>query len=218
MVLPLALENSEVVLNGIEVGRIRRQEQQSGSGRVEEFVGSGAFVEGRAIHHDDVSAVQQGTQCLGEPRVEEGSGTASLKQERGFQGLPHPCGNERRTRAALSGPQAVDPLPFGGISVAAGDRRSKAAFVDIDHLFPPPPVAFTQAQIRLSFPFVALFVAQRFFPGDLQPLQPLPKTMPGDTEVPGALFLRRIGMLLNMRAQGCPVQPPWPTGARALVA
>jgi hypothetical protein len=58
----------------------------------------------------------------------------------------------------LAGRKSIDPLPFGGIRITAGDCRSKAAFVDINKLFPPPLIAVTSAQIGLSLLLVALFV------------------------------------------------------------
>ena len=42
MVFPDIFERGEVMLNGIEVGRIRRQEEQRGPGHAEEGLGEGA--------------------------------------------------------------------------------------------------------------------------------------------------------------------------------
>ena len=42
MVFPDIFERGEVMLNGIEVGRIRRQEEQRGPGHAEEGLGKGA--------------------------------------------------------------------------------------------------------------------------------------------------------------------------------
>ena len=83
-VFPVALERGEVVLNGIEVRRIRRQEQQCGSRRVQELLGAGAFVERGIVHDHHVIAMQLGTQFLGEPGVEERGRTAARKQKWGL--------------------------------------------------------------------------------------------------------------------------------------
>ena len=53
-----AFEGGEVVFNGVEVGRIWGQEEESGPGTFNQFSGRGAFVKGDIIHHHDLRRVQ----------------------------------------------------------------------------------------------------------------------------------------------------------------
>lgn len=58
MIFTQAFEGGEVVFNGVEVGGVRRQEEEGGPSTFNQLSGRGAFVKGDIIHHHDLSRVQ----------------------------------------------------------------------------------------------------------------------------------------------------------------
>jgi len=130
------------VFKGIEVRGIRRQEEQGRPGGVNEGFSLGAFVEGGIIHHHPLLGVPQGAQLLFEPRIEEGGIARAFKQDRRGKGIPDSRGEERGPWPAVAGDQARDALSSGRVGIAAGERRRKAALIDIDTGLAPAYVAF----------------------------------------------------------------------------
>ena len=153
------------MFNRIEVRGIRRQEEQGSPGGVNKGFSLGVFVEGDVIHHHHLLGVQQGAQLLFEPRIEEGGIARAFKQDGRGEGVPDSRGDERSPWPAVARDQTRSALSSGCVGIAAGDRRRKAALIDIDKGFAPADVAFPQAQVSFSFPGVALFIAWRFFSG-----------------------------------------------------
>ena len=49
MVFAEAFDSGEVVFDGVQVGRVRRQEQERGRFACDQLLGLGTFVEGRVI-------------------------------------------------------------------------------------------------------------------------------------------------------------------------
>lgn len=58
LILPALLESGEVMLNGVEVGRVRRQEEQRGAGGGDELRRLGRFVKRGIIEDDEMLGVE----------------------------------------------------------------------------------------------------------------------------------------------------------------
>lgn len=78
------------MFDGVQVGRIRREEQDRGPGGADEGLGCCQFMEGDIIEHHDVRGGEKGTECLFEPSVEEQGVAGTCKQEWGGQGGADP--------------------------------------------------------------------------------------------------------------------------------
>ena len=122
-------------------------------------------MEGRIIHDHNMRVIQKGAELGFQPPSEDGGVARAVKQDRGDKAFADPGGNQGGPRSSVSRGQAVHPLPPRGIRVAPDNRRGKATFIDVDKLLAAADRALTQAQIRLSFPWAALGVSQRFFSG-----------------------------------------------------
>ena len=88
MVLATFLEGRKVVFDRVQVGRIRRQKEEGGPGTGNERLGERTFMAGRSVHDDNLEGVQEGTECLRQPRIEEGGVTGAVTEERSDKGLP----------------------------------------------------------------------------------------------------------------------------------
>ena len=71
MVFPVFCESGEVLLNGVEVGSVRRQEEQRGAGGCDELRRLWRFVKGRIIQYDAVLGVEARAQPCLQPGVED---------------------------------------------------------------------------------------------------------------------------------------------------
>ncbi len=80
------------MLDGIQIGRVRRQEEHRGPRGGDERVGKSTFVEGRIVHNHDLGVVQEWTEFPRQPGIEERRVVGARKQERGGKGLSAPGG------------------------------------------------------------------------------------------------------------------------------
>ncbi len=158
-----AFEGGEVVFNGIEVGGVRRQEEEGGAGAFNQFSGRGAFVKGDIIHHHDLRRVQARAELGVEPAIEDFGVAGALKQERSGKAVAYPSGNEGSPRTPVAGAQPVYPPPLRRIGVLSGDSGTEPALIYVDKLFAPAPIALSQPEVGFSFPPTPFGVAQRFF-------------------------------------------------------
>ncbi len=94
VVFASALERGEVVFDGVQVGRVWRQEQESSCCAFDQLSGLGTFVEGHIIHDHDRRGVQAGTELSFQPPIEDSGGAGPLKQEGGFEAGSDPGGNQ----------------------------------------------------------------------------------------------------------------------------
>lgn len=94
MVLSALFEGGKVVLNGVEVGRIGRQEQQGGAGVCNELRRLRRFVKGGIVHDHKMTTVQAWAQPRLEPGVEHHRITGAFKEERFSQAPLHACGDQ----------------------------------------------------------------------------------------------------------------------------
>ena len=165
MVFAEAFDSGEVVFDGVQVGRVRRQEQERGRFACDQLLGLGTFVEGRVIHDHHMRIVQKGAELGFQPPIKDGRVARAVKQDRGGPALTDPGGKQGGPWSAVSRGPAVHPLPLASIGVPPDHRRGKATFIEVDKLLAPADIALTQAQIALSFQQTALGVPQRFFSG-----------------------------------------------------
>lgn len=91
MVLSALFAGGKVVLNGAEVGRIRRQEQQRGAGVLNEVRRFWRFVKGRVVHDHKMTPVQAWAQPRLEPDVEHRRITGAFNEERFNQSPLQAC-------------------------------------------------------------------------------------------------------------------------------
>lgn len=71
MVFPVFFEGSEVLLNGVEIGRVRRQKEQRGAGGGDKLRGLWRFVKGRIIEDDEMLGIEAWAQPRLQPGVED---------------------------------------------------------------------------------------------------------------------------------------------------
>jgi len=163
VILAAFLEGSEVVFNRVQVRRIRRKKEDSGPLTGDEVLGGGAFMEGPMVQDYDRIVGEQRAEFLSQPGSEDHGVARALKEERSGKGVTDARGNQRGTGTFVAAAHPRHPLPYGRIGRAARDAGGKAALLKGDALFAAPPIAFSQAQLGLALPRVALGVAQRFF-------------------------------------------------------
>ena len=92
VVFPQAFESGEVVFDGVQIGRVWRQEQESGPGAFDQLVGLGTFVEGGVIHDHHLRVVQKGAELGFQPPIADGRVARSFKQDRGGKAGAEPGG------------------------------------------------------------------------------------------------------------------------------
>ena len=82
VVFPEAFESGEIMFDGVQIGRVRRQEQERGPSAFDQLVGLGTFVEGGVIHDHHLRVVQKGAELGFQPPIEDGRVARSFKQNR----------------------------------------------------------------------------------------------------------------------------------------
>ncbi len=131
------LQLRECQLDRIQIGRVRWQVTQLGTGRFNGFADTCDLVAGEIVHHHDVPRLQHRSQMLLDPTEEQRAGNGAIDCERSDEslrtqgtqegrGLPAAKGNffnqscaETRTAVAAChvrfGPCFVNKHNFGGI-------------------------------------------------------------------------------------------------------
>lgn len=71
MVFPVFVEGGEVMFNGVEGGRVRRQEEQRGAGGCDELRRLWRFVKGCIVQYDEVLGIEARAQPCLQPGVED---------------------------------------------------------------------------------------------------------------------------------------------------
>lgn len=71
MVFPVFFEGGEIMFNGVEVGRVRREEEQRGAGGGDTLRCLWRFVKGRIIEYDEVLGIEAWAQSCLQPGVED---------------------------------------------------------------------------------------------------------------------------------------------------
>ena len=135
MVFPVFLERGEILFDRIEVRRIRREEQQRGTGGLDELRRFRRFVKGRVVHDHEMLGRQARAQPCLQPGVEDDRIAGALEQKRFFESPVHPGRNQRGAWSPMPGDEAVHTLALWGVPIAPCRRRRKATFIDMDRLF-----------------------------------------------------------------------------------
>ena len=105
-----AFDRSEVVFDGVQVWRVRRQEQESGHFAFDQLLGLGTFVEGGVIHDHYMRVVQKGAELGFQPPIEDGRVARSVKQDRGGKAGAEPGGQQGGLRCPEVRPYTRSPF------------------------------------------------------------------------------------------------------------
>jgi len=135
MVFPVFFEGGEVMFNGVEVGRVRRQAKQHGAGGGDELRRLWRFVNGGMIQYDEVLSIEARAQSRLQPGVEDHGIACALEEQRFFEAPFHSGGNERGPWPSMPGDQTVHAVALRRIPIPPRRRRGKAAFIDMNGLF-----------------------------------------------------------------------------------
>ena len=103
LILAALLEGGEVMLNGVEIGRVRRQEQQRGTGDGDELRRLWRFVKGRIIEDDEMLGVEAWAQPRLQPGVEDHRIAGALEEQRFFESSVHTGGKQRGPWPSMPG-------------------------------------------------------------------------------------------------------------------
>ena len=88
------LDRRDVVLDGVQVGRIRWQTQQRGAGGLNQVRRFRRGVKGRVVQDDQVLAGQTRTQPGLEPGIEHRGIARAVEEERFFKSRPDAGGDQ----------------------------------------------------------------------------------------------------------------------------
>lgn len=166
MIFATFFEIGEIVFDGVQVGRVRREKEQPRAGLFDQPSSGRGFVEGGVIQDDDMVRGQGGDELLLQPLVESRAGAGPLEQE-GKVKTPtvHARRQQGGARTALARAPTINLFAHPRAAVTAGGVPVKTAFVDVDQYLTTPPIPFPQAQKPFPPGRVTLPVAQRFFCG-----------------------------------------------------
>jgi hypothetical protein len=165
MVFPAFLEGSEVLFDGVKVGRVRRQIQQRGAGGLDELRRLRRCVKGRVVHNHEVLGIETRAQPCPEPGVEDHRIARPLKQQWFFELPIHTDRNQRGSWPSLPGDQAVHAVALRCVPIPPRGRRRKPAFIDMDGSFAAAKEPLAQAQEVFPLLRIALLVPDPFFYG-----------------------------------------------------
>lgn len=90
------LELGEDLLDGIEVGRIRGEEQEFGAGGLDGFAHGVAFVRGEIVHDNDVAGPEFAQKKPLDIRLEDRAGHRAWNNQRREDAVMPEAGDERR--------------------------------------------------------------------------------------------------------------------------
>ena len=164
----MGFELCEGHLDGIEVGRVRRQEKEPGAFVFQALAGLGALMAGEVVEHDDIAGVEGWCQ-LGlyvalesEPvdwSVKQPGGCQTITSETGNEGLGVPVAERRCCPQALAaGPAATQADHLGGGRGLVEKDQAMRLKPHTGLAMSPPEMALT-----LDVSAFALVGQQRFF-------------------------------------------------------
>ena len=102
VILPALLEGSEIMLDGVEVGRIGREKEQGRASRCDELRGFGRGMKRGVVHDHEVVGIEPWAQPRLQPGVEDARIARPIKQQGFCQPPLHASRNERRARPSMS--------------------------------------------------------------------------------------------------------------------
>ena len=126
------LELGEYLLDGIQIGAVRREIKRNCAARLDGFFDSIDFVNADVVHEHDVAPLQRRSEKLFSIGLEHLSGHRSFEDERRSDAIMAQCCDE-----SDGFPVAVlhfldEPFALRCSPVEAGNRRRNAGFIDED--------------------------------------------------------------------------------------
>lgn len=151
------------MLNGVEVGRVWRQEEQRGAGGCDELCRLWRLVKGRIIQDDEVLGVEAWAQPRLQPGVEDHRIAGALEEQRLFELSIHTGSKQRGSWPSMPGDETVHAVALRRVPIPPGRGRGKAAFIDMDGPFAATNESFSQAQELFPLLRITFVVAYPFF-------------------------------------------------------
>ena len=163
LIFSALLQGGEVLLDGVEVGGIWREEQQGRAGVLDELRRFGRGMKCGVVHDDEMLGVQTRAQPRLQPGVEDCRIAGSFEQTGLCKSPIHASGHERGAWPSMPGNQAIHALAFRRVPIAPHRRRRQPAFIDVDGLFAASQEPFSKTEEASSSERVAFLVAHPFF-------------------------------------------------------
>ena len=135
VILSVFFEGCEVMLDGVEVWGVRRQEQQGGAGLLDKLRCFRRCVKRGVVHDHAVLVRQARAQPRLQPGVEDHRIAGPFEQQGFFEPSVDARGQQRGPGPSMPGDQAVNTLALRRISIPPRRRWSKPAFINMDWLF-----------------------------------------------------------------------------------
>jgi len=165
MVFSVFLDRGEILFDRVEVGRVRRQEQQRGAGGLDELCRFQRCMKCRVVHDREVVGRQARAQPGLQPGVEDRRITRPREQKRLLES-PFSTGRKQRgPRPSLPGDQAVHAVALRCVPIPPRRRRCKPAFIDMDGAFAAANESLAQAQELFTLLRIAFVVPDPCFYG-----------------------------------------------------
>lgn len=136
----LGLEFGEDEFDGIEVGRVRRQEAKGGAASGDGFSDLGAFVARQVVHDDEVAGPQFRDQELADVVGEDLAVHRPVDDERSDQAGGRQPGDEGGRLPMSVRRVALDPLATGAAAIPAPQVGGGAGLVEEDQAMGGEPV------------------------------------------------------------------------------
>ena len=128
------LDLGERLLDGREVGRVRRQEEQLAAARFNGLANAVGFVGAQIVHDDHLSWPQRRRELLGDVPGKRVRIHRPLDQPRLVQPIGGERGHQRGVLAVVARDRSTGPPVMRRPAIQAGQGDVRAAFVDKDEL------------------------------------------------------------------------------------
>jgi hypothetical protein len=144
------LQLGEGLLDGIEVGTVRREKAELRAGSLDRLTNGGVFVDRQVVEDDHVARCERGHQHLLDISLEAHGVDRAIEDGRGGQGLWAQGRDDRAGVPVLARCVVLEPCAAGTAAVAPQQIRGDAALIE-KHIVagvadplagaPPPPVS-----------------------------------------------------------------------------
>ena len=145
------------VFDGIEVGRVRRQEQQLTAGGGDQHRRGWRLMEAGVVQHDDAARRQCGQEHLFKINIHHLRVASARKGQRGDQLAVLAGGNDARPFPAPASHRFINPFASGGAAVFPIQPVIHAALVQIIHAGGGQLFQFAAEEPPLHFVPLAIF-------------------------------------------------------------
>lgn len=145
MVFPVFFKGGEVLLNGVEVGSVRRQKEPRGTGGGDALRRLWRFVKRGVVHNHEGLVGQARTQPRVQLGVEDDRIPGPFEQERFLEAPLHTGRKQRGPRPTMPGNQAIHAVALRRVPIPPCCRRRNATFINLDRPFATAKEPFPQA-------------------------------------------------------------------------